>query len=159
MCSLFSTSLQVTCLHLILYVIIFKEIFLNIKLLFVFIPFLCHYFQGNICKYKVCVFVVVKIGFCGHLGVLSLRDNHVMFLPSEVGNLRVLSVLDVCGNRLKYLPVTLGACSLKAIWLSENQSQPLLRFQQDVDEETGDKIFTCYLLPQQAYHTASMGWF
>jgi len=59
--------------------------------------------------------------------------------------------------RLRYLPLSLGACSLKAIWLSENQAQPLLKFQTDIDEETGEKVLTCFLLPQIACQTDSMG--
>jgi len=58
--------------------------------------------------------------------------------------------------RLQHLPTTLGSCQLKALWLAENQAQPLISFQQDVDEETGEKVLTCFLLPQQAY-TESMG--
>jgi len=53
--------------------------------------------------------------------------------------------------------VELGQCSLKAIWLSENQAQSMLKFQEDVDEQTGRIVLTCFLLPQQAYHTESMG--
>lgn len=41
---------------------------------------------------------------------------------------------------------------LKALWLSENQAQPMLKLQKDVDEDTGQKVLTCFLLPQQAYH-------
>jgi len=59
--------------------------------------------------------------------------------------------------RLHHLPLSLGACSLKAIWLSENQAQPLLKFQTDIDEETGEKVLTCFLLPQIAAQTESMG--
>jgi len=59
-------------------------------------------------------------------------------------------------HRLQHLPTTLGSCQLKALWLAENQAQPLISFQQDVDEETGEKVLTCFLLPQQAY-TESMG--
>ena len=58
--------------------------------------------------------------------------------------------------RLQHLPTTLGSCQLKALWLAENQAQPLISFQQDVDEETGETVLTCFLLPQQAY-TESMG--
>ena len=50
--------------------------------------------------------------------------------------------------RLRNLPLTLGSCPLKAIWLSENQATPLLKFQRD-DDENGEKVLTCFLLPQQ----------
>lgn len=92
-----------------------------------------------------------KIGGCSKLGVLSLRDNNIWKLPAELGFLKELHVLDVSGNRLQHLPMSLNSCNLKALWLSENQAQPLLKFQQDQDEETGDKVLTCFLLPQQAY--------
>ena len=51
--------------------------------------------QGQ--QYKLdCCF---QIGRCQRLGVLSLRDNRIMYLPPEVGNLKELHVLDVSGNR------------------------------------------------------------
>jgi hypothetical protein len=39
---------------------------------------------------------------------------------------------------------------LQALWISENQSQALLRFQPDTDPRTGIKVLTCYLLPQES---------
>lgn len=54
--------------------------------------------------------------------------------------------------RLQYLPYSLINLNLKAVWLSENQAQPMLTFQNDVDEETGEKVLTCFLLPQLEYH-------
>ena len=59
--------------------------------------------------------------------------------------------------RLQHLPLTLGSCSLKAVWLSENQIQPMLKFQTEVDESTGLKVLTCFLLPQQAYQLDYVG--
>uniref|UniRef100_A0A673UMH6 PDZ domain-containing protein n=1 Tax=Suricata suricatta TaxID=37032 RepID=A0A673UMH6_SURSU len=35
------------------------------------------------------------------------------------------------------------------MWLAENQAQPMLRFQTEDDAQTGEKVLTCYLLPQQ----------
>ncbi|XP_063705869.1 protein lap4-like [Culicoides brevitarsis] len=92
-----------------------------------------------------------EIGNCFNLGVLSLRDNKLVRLPSELGNCTRLHVLDVSGNRLQYLPYSLVNLQLKAVWLSENQAQPLLTFQPDVDEQTGEQVLTCFLLPQQEY--------
>lgn len=46
--------------------------------------------------------------------------------------------------------MSLTTLRLKALWLSENQSQPLLTFQTDVDPDTGEKVLTCVLLPQQS---------
>lgn len=75
-----------------------------------------------------------------------------MYLPKEVGYCTDLHVLDVSGNRLKYLPITLINLNLKAVWLSENQSQPMLTFQTEIDEESGEEVLTCFLLPQMDYH-------
>ncbi|CAH1772527.1 unnamed protein product [Owenia fusiformis] len=100
--------------------------------------------------------IPMEIGRCTKLSVLSMRDNRVMHLPIEIGNLKDLHVLDVSGNRLEYLPLTVTQLNLKALWLSENQAQPMLKFQTDYDEKTNQKVLTCFLLPQQAYHTESM---
>jgi protein scribble len=85
------------------------------------------------------------IGNCVNLGVLSLRDNKLTKLPAELGNCAILHVLDVSGNRLQYLPYSLVNLQLKAVWLSENQAQPLLTFQPDIDEETGEQVSCHYM--------------
>ncbi|UJR16267.1 hypothetical protein I4U23_003174 [Adineta vaga] len=98
----------------------------------------------------------VEIAGCESLGMLSLRDNRLTRIPSELSNLKHLHVLDLSGNRLLNLPCTLLECDLKAIWLAENQAQPMLKFATDIDSATGEKVLTCYLLPQQQYTTSSM---
>ncbi|XP_061384316.1 protein lap4 isoform X10 [Danaus plexippus] len=113
--------------------------------------------------------IPLEIGNMTLLGVLSLRDNKLTKLPNELGNCKSLHVLDVSGNRLQYLPYTLVNLELKAVWLSENQAQPLLTFQTDRDETTGENVLTCFLLPQLSYtqqpeleHTSEVGsgtWF
>ncbi|XP_053382330.1 protein scribble homolog isoform X4 [Mercenaria mercenaria] len=100
--------------------------------------------------------IPVDIGKCQRLDILSMRDNRLLRLPQELGNLKDLHVLDVSGNRLEYLPITVTNLNLRALWLSENQAQPMLKFQTDFDERTGQKVLTCFLLPQQAFHTESM---
>ncbi|XP_032298495.1 protein scribble homolog [Coturnix japonica] len=90
-----------------------------------------------------------EIGGCSNLNVLSLRDNRLALLPAELANTTELHVLDVAGNRLQNLPFALTNLNLKALWLAENQSQPMLKFQTEDDEKTGEKVLTCYLLPQQ----------
>ncbi|XP_042641695.1 protein scribble homolog isoform X7 [Tyto alba] len=90
-----------------------------------------------------------EIGGCANLNVLSLRDNRLALLPPELANTTELHVLDVAGNRLQNLPLALTNLNLKALWLAENQSQPMLKFQTEDDEKTGEKVLTCYLLPQQ----------
>lgn len=61
--------------------------------------------------------------------------------------------------RLSHLPLSLTALKLKALWLSDNQSQPLLTFQTDTDLTTGEKILTCVLLPQLPSEPACQGEF
>ncbi|XP_051572313.1 protein scribble homolog isoform X2 [Myxocyprinus asiaticus] len=93
--------------------------------------------------------VPAELGGCICLNVLSLRDNRLGKLPAELANATELHVLDVAGNRLQNLPFSLANLNLKAMWLAENQSQPMLKFQTEDDERTGEKVLTCYLLPQQ----------
>ncbi|XP_077703706.1 protein scribble homolog isoform X4 [Canis aureus] len=90
-----------------------------------------------------------EIGGCAALSVLSLRDNRLATLPAELAHTAELHVLDVAGNRLQSLPFALTHLNLKALWLAENQAQPMLRFQTEDDAQTGEKVLTCYLLPQQ----------
>ncbi|XP_069368702.1 protein scribble homolog isoform X15 [Paralichthys olivaceus] len=90
-----------------------------------------------------------ELGGCSSLNVLSLRDNRLGKLPAELADATELHVLDVAGNRLQNLPFALTNLNLKAMWLAENQSQPMLKFQTEDDERTGEKVLTCYLLPQQ----------
>ncbi|KAK8743106.1 hypothetical protein OTU49_001527 [Cherax quadricarinatus] len=97
-----------------------------------------------------------QIGKLVNLGVLSLRDNRLQYIPPETGNCCELHVLDVSGNRLQYLPLTITALNLKAVWLSENQAQPMLNFQTEVDEASGQEVLTCFLLPQQEYQHESL---
>lgn len=90
----------------------------------------------------------VQIGNLKSLGILSLRDNMLLHLPTEIGQLQSVRVMDLSGNRLEYLPKSIAALNLKALWLSKNQAQPLPKLQ--IDElNSGTKVFTCYLLPQQ----------
>ncbi|XP_065942305.1 protein scribble homolog isoform X17 [Magallana gigas] len=100
--------------------------------------------------------IPVEIGQCVRLNVVSLRDNRLLRLPQELGNLKELHVLDVSGNKLEYLPITITNLHLNALWLSENQAKPMLKFQTDFDDRTGQHVLTCFLLPQQGFHTESM---
>lgn len=61
------------------------------------------------------------------------------------------------GRRLQHLPFALTNLHLKALWLAENQSQPMLKFQTEEDEKTGEKVLTCYLLPQQPSASSGKG--
>nr|XP_026696507.1 protein scribble homolog isoform X13 [Ciona intestinalis] len=89
-----------------------------------------------------------ELGKCSSLNILSVRDNMLTYLPTELGNATNLRVLNVSGNRLDCLPISLASLKLKALWLSENQSQPLLKFQTENRGGAGD-VLTCFLLPQQ----------
>uniref|UniRef100_A0AAZ3PK56 Leucine rich repeat containing 1 n=1 Tax=Oncorhynchus tshawytscha TaxID=74940 RepID=A0AAZ3PK56_ONCTS len=98
-----------------------------------------------------------EIGGCSSLNVFCVRENRLTRIPSEISQASELHVFDVSGNRLLHLPISLTALRLKALWLSENQSQPLLTFQNDIDPESGEKVLTCVLLPQQPLEPESKG--
>ncbi|KHJ95090.1 hypothetical protein OESDEN_04970 [Oesophagostomum dentatum] len=52
-----------------------------------------------------------------------------------------------------YLPFTINVLfKLQALWLSENQSQAMLKLQVERDPRTGVKVLSCYLLPQLSAH-------
>ena len=84
----------------------------------------------------------------------KMKLKAVMLLLREVFRFYNLKM---CFCRLQFLPFTILNCNLKALWLSENQAQPMLKFQTDFDENHGQKVVTCFLLPQQAYQPESMG--
>ncbi|CAG6017425.1 unnamed protein product [Menidia menidia] len=90
-----------------------------------------------------------EIGGCSGLNVFCVRENRLTRIPPELSQATELHVLDLSGNCLTHLPMSLTTLRLKALWLSENQSQPLLTFQTDEDPESGEKVLTCVLLPQQ----------
>ncbi|KAF4528157.1 hypothetical protein B566_EDAN016921, partial [Ephemera danica] len=99
------------------------------------------------------------IGQLVNLTNLNVDHNRLHFLPTEVGLCKGLQVLDVAGNRLQHLPMSLASLALKAVWLSENQAQPMLKFQTDIDEATGEQVLTCFLLPQleMRHHESGLG--
>jgi len=89
---------------------------------------------------------------------VTVKNVGDVFFETQCSNrLRTFKLCGCCVFRLQHLPMTLGSCSLKAVWLSENQIQPLLKFQTEVDESTGLKVLTCFLLPQQAYQLDYVG--
>lgn len=93
---------------------------------------------------------------CENIGLLFCRDNQISLLPDNIGRLQRLKVLDVAGNKLSYLPYSLTNANLNAIWLAENQATGKIKLQPDFDEATQKEVLTCYLLPQQNFHTPSM---
>ena len=53
--------------------------------------------------------------------VFSARENDLRSVPDELGELSSLRVLDVCGNRLHCLPLSISNLQLDAFWISGNQ--------------------------------------
>nr|CAB3265903.1 protein scribble homolog [Phallusia mammillata] len=94
----------------------------------------------------------LQVGNCAQLNILSIRDNLLTEIPGELSKATNLRVLDVSSNKLNHLPISLASLSLKALWLSDNQSQPLLKFQTE-DRPPHGEVLTCFLLPQQPNHS------
>ncbi|GBP97199.1 Erbin [Eumeta japonica] len=94
-------------------------------------------------------FIPPEIGSCTKLSVLSLRSNKLTKIPPEIGHLSSLRVLNLVRNSLSCLPQSLLNCdNLVALWLSENQSKPLVPMHSEVDPNTYEQVLTCFLFPQ-----------
>lgn len=90
-----------------------------------------------------------EIGSCTKLSVLSVRANKINKIPPEIGHLSSLRVLNLVRNSLSCLPQSLLNCdNLVALWLSENQSKPLVPMHSEVDPHTYEQVLTCFLFPQ-----------
>lgn len=90
-----------------------------------------------------------EIGNCCSLTVLSMRANRLTFIPDQLGHLSELKVLNLVRNSLQFLPHSLLNCAnLVALWLSENQSKPLVPMQSEIDPQTNRQVLTCFLFPQ-----------
>lgn len=97
-----------------------------------------------------------SIGSCSGLRILSLSQNQLQSLPDEIGRISQLTVLNLSGNRLNHLPFSfLKLTNLKALWLSKNQQKPLPNLSSEVDQVTGHKVLTCFMLPQDPSHDPS----
>ncbi|VDK48448.1 unnamed protein product [Anisakis simplex] len=89
------------------------------------------------------------IGGCTKVSILTLRGNRLRQLPIEIGRLANLRVLDLCDNILQFLPFTINVLfNLRALWLSVDQTSPLVPFESVQDPGTHVKVLTSYLLPQ-----------
>ncbi len=94
-----------------------------------------------------------ELGSCGSLRILSARDNRLTTLPAELDHISDLSVINLTGNLIRFLPVSfIKLRKISALWLSENQNKPLIQLCQDTDPETGNKVLTNFLLPQQDHN-------
>ncbi|KAK9872253.1 hypothetical protein WA026_017054 [Henosepilachna vigintioctopunctata] len=89
-----------------------------------------------------------EIGSCLNLTILNVHHNYLTKLPDEIGHLQKLTTLGLIGNRLSYLPITISKLSsLRALWLTPNQTQPLIHLQND-QLDTGQVVLTSILFPQ-----------
>ncbi|XP_031640804.1 protein lap1 isoform X2 [Contarinia nasturtii] len=90
-----------------------------------------------------------EICSCSNLTILSARGNKLTKIPVDIGRLTQLRVLNIVNNFLSNLPVTiLNLSMLNALWISDNQSQPLMPLQKEFHKESQCYYLTCYLLPQ-----------
>ncbi|CAG9759700.1 unnamed protein product [Ceutorhynchus assimilis] len=88
-----------------------------------------------------------EIGSCQELSILNCHNNLLENIPEELGHLRKLTTLGLIGNRLSYLPITISKLTnLKALWLTPNQTQPLIHLQND--QIDGKVVLTCVVFPQ-----------
>nr|XP_014344760.1 PREDICTED: protein LAP2 [Latimeria chalumnae] len=90
------------------------------------------------------------IGNWKNVTVLFLHSNKLESLPEEMGDMQKLKVINLSDNRLKNLPYSFTKLQqLTAMWLSDNQSKPLIPLQKEVDPETQKTVLTNYMFPQQ----------
>ncbi|XP_022915512.1 leucine-rich repeat-containing protein 1 [Onthophagus taurus] len=95
------------------------------------------------------VYLPPEIGSCVSLTVLNLHNNMLKKLPEEIGHLQNLTSLGLIGNKLEYLPIPVANLPhLRALWLTQNQSHPLIPLQTEKLEGTNQLVLTCFLLPQ-----------
>lgn len=80
---------------------------------------------------------------------MNASYNRLQVLPPEIGYLNSLKVLNLVGNFLMYLPITIiNLKGIRAIWLSANQNVPLIPFTEDVNIASGERFLTNIALPQ-----------
>ncbi|KAF0305446.1 Erbin [Amphibalanus amphitrite] len=90
-----------------------------------------------------------ELGSCTSLRVLSVRSNRLTTVPAELGHLSTLRVLNLCSNRISHLPCSFTKLhNLQALWLSPNQNKPLVRLQSETLPGSGQRVLTCFMLPQ-----------
>ena len=95
-------------------------------------------------------FLPPELGSCSGLRILSAHGNRLTSLPAELDHIANLAVINLTGNLIQNLPVSLMKLqNIAALWLSENQTKPLIQLNQDTDPETGQRVLTNFMLPQQ----------
>lgn len=91
-----------------------------------------------------------ELGSCISLKILSAHGNRLTTLPAELDHISNLAVINLTANMIQHLPVSfMKLTKISAIWLSENQHKPLVQLNQDTDPDTGQKVLTNFMLPQQ----------
>ncbi|XP_030852809.1 uncharacterized protein LOC589701 isoform X2 [Strongylocentrotus purpuratus] len=94
--------------------------------------------------------VPAELGSCSGITLLSLRGNYLQVLPDEIGRIAKLTVVNLSNNRLQSLPYSFTKLkNLQALWLSENQSKPLIPLQSEFVDHIGTRVLTCFMFPQQ----------
>ena len=79
-----------------------------------------------------------------------LTHNKYFRIPQELGHITRLAVLNLAGNKIPHLPLSFVKLKqINAIWLTENQTKPLVQLNPDTDPYSGEKVLTNFLLPQQ----------
>jgi Leucine-rich repeat (LRR) protein len=89
-----------------------------------------------------------EITSCISLSVLSVRGNKLTKIPADIGHMANLKVLNIVNNFIHHLPVSiLNLEKLGALWISDNQSEPLIPLQKEYHAD-GNIGLTCFMLPQ-----------
>ncbi|GAB5566917.1 erbin isoform X1 [Prionailurus iriomotensis] len=101
-----------------------------------------------------------SIGGLASIEELDCSFNEVEALPSSVGQLTNIRTFAADHNYLQQLPPEEMVLKnlpfsftklqqLTAMWLSDNQSKPLIPLQKETDSETQKMVLTNYMFPQQ----------
>uniref|UniRef100_A0A671L4I6 Protein LAP2-like n=1 Tax=Sinocyclocheilus anshuiensis TaxID=1608454 RepID=A0A671L4I6_9TELE len=91
------------------------------------------------------------IGQCVNLRTFAADHNLLTQMPPEVSPVPARCFCSVLFlRRLKNLPYSFTKLNqMTAVWLSENQSKPLIPLQKEEDPETHKTVLTNYMFPQQ----------
>lgn len=87
-----------------------------------------------------------------NLTILSLQSNKIKYIPDEISNLNKLHVLNLAKNLLQYLPYSMAKLMLTALWLVDNQHEPIVPLVSDI-LPNNKVVLKNYLLPQEIEDT------